>query len=102
VTAPRRSPAGRSLAHWGTRAQIVVRTTQRELGYRWTAPRSPALRLLTLLLLLGATLLVLVIGLLALALFLVAAAVAVVVLAVAAGLLALAMRFSRSRRRTPG
>jgi hypothetical protein len=95
---PHGTPGGRSLSRWSTSAQLVVRTTHRELAYRWTAPRSPALRLLMVPVLLGVTVLVLAVGLVALAFFLVALAVAAVVLTVAAGVLAFAMRFLRPRR----
>jgi Flp pilus assembly protein TadB len=98
LTSPHGTSDGRSLARWGTRAQVVVRTTRREFAYRWTAPRSPAMRVLGLPLLLVATLLVLAVGVVAVALFVVTAAVAILVLAVAAGFFALATRFSRNGR----
>lgn len=97
MTSPQGTPDGRSLTGWGTRAQVVVRTTQKELTYRWTAPRSRVARVLTVPLLVGATLLVLALGLLAAVIALVAAFVAAVVFAVVAGVFMLTLRLSRWR-----
>ena len=102
MTSPHGTSDRRSFARWGARAQVVVSTTQREFAYRWTAPRSPAMRMLAVPLLLGATLLVLAVALVALAVFVVAAAVAILVLTFSAVFVALATRFSRSRRQSRG
>jgi hypothetical protein len=92
---------GRSLGRWGTRAQIVVSTTKRQFAYRWTAPQSPALRMLVLPLFLGAALLALLVGVLAVALALVAAAVAILALAVVGILYWIRMRLRLSKWELP-
>jgi uncharacterized membrane protein len=91
----------RSLAHWGAQAHVAVAATGRQFAYRWTAPRSPALRALTLPLFLGVGLLLLVLAMLVLAALVVLAAAAVAVFAIASGLKLVAARSRLARRGWP-
>jgi uncharacterized membrane protein YgcG len=61
---------------------VVVRTTRRELAYRWNAPRSPAARLALVPLFLVAVVLLVLLGALAVALMLVLSVVALIALTV--------------------
>ena len=92
---PRKS---RLLARWGGHAHVAVAMTRHEIAYRWTAPRSPAVRALALPLFLGAGLLLLLLAVLFLAAFLLVASVIVGVLAVASILRLIADRTGRTRR----
>jgi hypothetical protein len=58
------SPGDRALARWEARAHAAVTSGRRQVVYQWSAPRSPALRLVVAPLLVLALLLVLVLGLL--------------------------------------
>jgi hypothetical protein len=85
------------------RARVVFGTGRRQFVHVWTAPRSPAARVVVVPLLLLATLLILAVGLLALvALVAVAFLVAVCVLLVAAPLAAIRRSRGRPGRRPPG
>jgi uncharacterized membrane protein len=101
VSTPRPSRESRSLAHWGAQAHVAVAATGRRFAYRWTAPRSPALRALTLPLFLGVGLVLLVLAMLVLAAILVVAAAAVVVFAIASGIKLVAARIPLARRGQP-
>jgi uncharacterized membrane protein len=99
VVSPRPRSSGRQLTRWGTRAHLVVRTTRREVAYRWTTPRSPALRVLVAPLFIGGLVLLLLVGALAMVLALVGAVLAVVALAFVTLAWSVAARLNVSRRR---
>jgi len=65
-----RQADGKTIARWGARARVVAGTTRREFAYRWTAPRSPAQRVLVAPLLLVAGLVAILVALFLLALML--------------------------------
>ena len=85
------------------RARVVFGTGRRQFVHVWTAPRSPAARVVVVPLLLLATLLILAVGLLALlALVAVAFVVAFFVVLVRAPLAAFRARSGPPARRPPG
>jgi hypothetical protein len=89
-----RKPGIERVARFVTGSSSVVRTTRREVTYRWSAPRSPAVRLLLAPLFFVALLLLVMLGVVVLALTLVLSFVGLIAL-VAAGLFSARARGTR-------
>jgi hypothetical protein len=83
VSSGTRKPEARGLARLGAQTSIVARTTWHGVAHRWSAPRSPFVRLALAPLFLCAALLLVVLGALTVALVLLVSIVAMFGLAVA-------------------
>ena len=103
MTLPAKRQHGDPEPGWQGRARIVFGSSQSRFVHVWTAPRSPAARVVVIPLLLLATLLVLALGLLALLLLAaVVFVVAFLVLLIERPLAAIKGRHSVPARRHPG
>ena len=100
MTLPAKRPADRPEAGWDGRARIIYASGRKQFVHVWTAPRSPAARIVVVPLLLLAALLIVAVGLLALLVLLaVAVLVAFVVLLVSVPLAAIRGRGGPPARR---
>ena len=103
MTLPFRRPPDDPELGLERRAQVVIGSGRRQFVHVWTAPRSPAARIVVVPILLLATLLILTIGLLALlALVAVAFVVVFFILLVGAPRAAIKVRSGPPTRRPPG